>query len=76
MFIAYLWNNDSAARCLIAMVLGGIYILVWVYFFFETFLSYIKIMLVSQPSFAMLREHYVSGENDAIGEFGCIFWHN
>ena len=26
MFIAYLWNNDSAARWLIAMGLGGIYI--------------------------------------------------
>ena len=26
MFIVYLWNNDSAARWLIARVLGGIHI--------------------------------------------------
>ena len=55
MFIAYLWNNDCAARCLIVMGLWGIHILV--HFLFETFLYYIKIMLVSQPAFAMFREH-------------------
>ena len=95
MFIAYLWMIASAARCVIARGLGGIYILLIKFlrkenkilefgciFWFEMFISYFKILLVSLPALTMdLGGIYVSWikfwENDAIyGEFGCIHWHN
>ena len=66
MFIAYLWNNDSAARWLIARGLGGIYISsgkfwingtrytrVWEYILIWNVNFLHKNNVVSQPAFAM-----------------------
>ena len=66
MFIAYLWNNDSAARWFIARGLGGIYISsgkfwingtrytrVWEYILIWNVYFLHMINVVSQPAFAM-----------------------